>query len=157
KTALHAPAGRRRVSDSANAPLDERRGDCANDGAGNAVMDVIVIGGGVNGLVAAALLAKHKLEVTILERQPVVGGSAATSELAPGFHVPALSHALGPVHRDVVRALQLDRGAGLEFLTPDPALTTLGANGDVVSFHRDAVLTAGSINAVSARDAATWR
>jgi len=120
-------------------------------------MDVIVIGGGVNGLVAAALLAKQKLQVTVLERQPVTGGAAATSELAPGFHVPALSHALGPVHRDVVRALQLDRGAGLEFLTPDPALTTLGADGRVISFHRDAVLTAGSINPVSARDAAVWR
>ena len=120
-------------------------------------MDVIVIGGGVNGLITAALLAKQKLQVTVLERQPVVGGAAATSELAPGFHVPAISHALGPVHRDVVRALHLDRGVGLEFLTPDPALTTLGPEGRVVSFHRDAVLTAGSINAVSARDAAAWR
>src|SRR5580704_2890311 len=102
-------------------------------------MDVIVIGGGVNGLVAAACLAKLKLETVVLERQPDVGGSAATSELAPGVHVPALSHALGPVHRDVIRALRLDHAAGLDFLVPDPALTSLGPDGRVVSFHRDAV------------------
>jgi phytoene dehydrogenase-like protein len=120
-------------------------------------MDVIVIGGGVNGLVAAACLAKLKLETVVLERQPDVGGSAATSELAPGVHVPALSHALGPVHRDVIRALRLDHAAGLDFLVPDPALTSLGPDGRVVSFHRDAVLTAGSINRVSPHDAGAWR
>jgi phytoene dehydrogenase-like protein len=120
-------------------------------------VDVVIIGGGVNGLVAGAWLARRKLKVLILERQSVVGGAAATSELAPGFHVPALSHALGPVHRDVVRALDLDRGAGLELLTPDPALTSLGPNGQIVSFHQDAVITAGSINHVSAKDAAAWR
>jgi phytoene dehydrogenase-like protein len=119
-------------------------------------MDVIVIGGGVNGLVAAACLAKQELETVVLERQPVVGGAAVTSDLAPGHHVPALSHALGPVHRDVIRALRLDH-AGLEFLVPDPALTSLGPDGHVVSFHRDAVLTAGSINRVSPRDAGVWR
>jgi phytoene dehydrogenase-like protein len=120
-------------------------------------VDVLIIGGGVNGLVAGAWLARRRLKVLIVERQPVVGGAAATSELAPGFHVPALSHSLGPVHRDVVRALDLDRGAGLEWLTPDPALTSLGADGRVVSFHQDAVLTAGSINTISAKDAAAWR
>ncbi len=126
-----------------------RRGDHA--------MDVIVIGGGVNGLVAAAWLARQKLETVVLERQPEVGGAAATSELAPGFHVPALSHALGPVHRDVIRALRLDHTAGLDLLVPDPALTSLGPDGQVVSFHRDAVLTAGSINRISPRDAGAWR
>jgi len=120
-------------------------------------MDVIVVGGGVNGLVAAACLAKSKLETVVLERQPGVGGAAATAELVPGFHVPALSHALGPVHRDVIRALRLDHAAGLDLLVPDPALTSLGPDGQVVSFHRDAVLTAGSINRISPHDAGAWR
>ena len=46
--------------------------------------DVIVIGGGVNGLVAGALLAKQKLSVIVLDQRPVVGGAAVTTEFAPG-------------------------------------------------------------------------
>ena len=48
-----------------------------------------------------------------------------------------------------MRALRLDR-AGLEFVTPDPALTSLGPDGRALVFHRDPVLTAASINALSA-------
>ena len=117
--------------------------------------DVIVIGAGVNGLVAGALLAKQKLSVVILDQRPEPGGAAITTELSPGYRLPTLSHALGPVSRDVVRALRLDR-AGLEFLTPDPALTSLGADGRALVFHRDDVLTAASINALSAADAGRW-
>lgn len=118
--------------------------------------DVIVIGGGLNGLVAAAVLAKAKLSVILLDQQPTVGGASITSELAPGFRIPTLSHSLGPVSRDVVKALRLDRATGLEFLTPDPCLTTLGDDGRTIAFHRDAVLTAASINAHSPADAGRW-
>lgn len=119
--------------------------------------DVIVIGGGLNGLVTAALLGKQKLSTLVLERRPVAGGAAVTIEIAPGFRVPQLSHAIGPLRRDVVRALRLDRAPGLEFLTPDPSLTTLGADGRVIAFHPDQVLTAASINQHSQRDAGRWR
>lgn len=118
--------------------------------------DVIVIGGGVNGLVAGAMFAKQKLSTLILEQRSDVGGAATTSEISPGFHAPRLSHALGPLRNDVIRALRLDRGAGLEFITPDPSLTSLG-RGQVLSLHPDVVLTAGSINGVSPSDAARWR
>lgn len=117
--------------------------------------DVIVIGGGVNGLVAAAWLAKRRLSVTVLEQREVAGGAAVTTEFSPGFRGPTLSHALGPISRDVMKAFRLDR-AGLEFLTPDPALTTVGRDGRAIVFHRDQVLTAGSINAVSPGDAVRW-
>lgn len=119
--------------------------------------DVIVIGGGINGLVAAAWLAKQDLETVLLEGRPSLGGAASSAELAPNFQVPALSHSLGPVHADVIRALRLTQVPGLEFLVPDPALTTLAPDGRLVSFHRDAVLTATSIQGVSAKDATTWR
>jgi len=69
--------------------------------------------------------------------------------------VPSLSHSLGPLSRDVVRALGLYR-AHLEFLTPDPSLTALGDSGRRIIFHRDPVLTAGSIHDVSPKDAARW-
>jgi phytoene dehydrogenase-like protein len=117
--------------------------------------DVIVIGAGVNGLVAGALLAKARLSTLILDRQPVAGGAAATSELAPGFRAPTLSHALGPIHPAVIKALRLDR-AGLTFVTPEPTLTSFGEHGDTIVFHRDAVLTAASIDRISSADAARW-
>ncbi len=120
-----------------------------------AMRDVIVIGGGVNGLVAGALIARARLSTLILERHPVAGGAAVTGELAQGFRAPTLSHALGPIHPAVVRALRLDR-AGLRFITPDPSLTTLGSDGRSVIFHRDPVLTAASIDRVSTADAGRW-
>lgn len=118
--------------------------------------DVIVIGAGLNGLVAATVLAKRKLSTLVLERRPVAGGAALTSDLGPGFRAPTLTHALGPVHADVLRVLRLDR-AHVEFITPDPALTALGRDGKLVVFHRDPVLTAGSIDRLSPHDAGRWR
>ena len=118
--------------------------------------DVLIIGGGLNGLVAAAVLAKAKLSVTLIDRRPVLGGACITGDLGNGFRVPELSHALGPLSRDVVKALRLDRVAGLEFITPDPSLTSIGEDGRTLTFHRDAVLTAAFINAYSTTDAARW-
>lgn len=117
--------------------------------------DVIVIGAGLNGLVAGAALAQQKLSVVVLDQRPVAGGAAITTEFAPGYRAPTLSHALGPVSRDVVRALRLDH-AGLEFLTPDPSLTAFSGDGRALVFHRDGVLTAASINAFSSADAGRW-
>ena len=118
--------------------------------------DAIVIGGGLNGLVAGAALARRGLATTIVDQRPEVGGAAVTSEIAPGFRAPVLSHALGPIDPHVMRALRLDH-AGLEFVTPDPALTSLGPDGRSLVFHRDPVLTAASIHQLSAGDASRWR
>ena len=52
---------------------------------GEADTDVLVIGGGHNGLVCASYLAKKGLKVTVLERRHVVGGAAVTEEIVPGF------------------------------------------------------------------------
>ena len=70
---------------------------------------VVVIGGGVNGLVCATLLARGGRQVTLVERRDAVGGAAVTRELAPGFRVPALAHSVGPLRADV--AGELDLGA----------------------------------------------
>ena len=116
--------------------------------------DVVVIGGGLNGLVAATSLARRKLSVLLLEQRPVPGGAAVSAEFAPGFRAPILSHAFGPIDHQVARAIRLERA--VQFVTPDPALTALGRNGRAIVFHRDPVLTAGSINAISAADAIRW-
>ena len=116
--------------------------------------DVIVIGAGLNGLVAAATLAKQKLSVVLLDQREVVGGAAVTTEFSPGYHAPTLSHSLGPVSRDVARALGLDRA--VELITPTAALTTLGRDGRALVLHRDGVLAAAAINAFSTADAGRW-
>jgi phytoene dehydrogenase-like protein len=121
-----------------------------------AMPDIIVVGGGLNGLVAGAFLARQRLSTLILEQHEEWGGAATTTEFVSGFRGPALSHALGPISRDVVRGLRLDR-ARLEFLTPDPSLTTLSRDGRAIVFHRDPVLTAGSIHSWSPGDATRWR
>lgn len=123
------------------------------------VLDVIIVGGGHNGLIAAGLLAAEGRRVLVIERQPVVGGMAITREFAPGFKAPTLSHAIGPLTRDVTRALKKLKfeKAGVQLITPDPALTTLGAAGNTISFHRDPVFTAESINRIAPADAGRWR
>jgi phytoene dehydrogenase-like protein len=118
-------------------------------------VDVIVIGGGLNGLVAGAVLARGGLSVTVLEARDAAGGAAVTTEFAPGLRGPGLSHALGPVHPEVVRALQLDR-SGLEWIAPDPALTIFGQGGRTLVLHRDPVIAAGAIAARSSSDAPRW-
>src|SRR5918993_459540 len=79
----------------------------------------VVIGAGHNGLVAAFYLAKAGYRPIVLERREEVGGAAGTSEIHPGFHVPTLAHALGPIRPDVAADLGLVR-RGVEVIAPAP-------------------------------------
>jgi len=65
---------------------------------------VLVIGGGHNGLVAAAYLAKAGKDVTLLERSDVVGGILRNSEIAPGFIAPGIAHTVGRLRQSVCRS-----------------------------------------------------
>lgn len=122
------------------------------------MIDVIIVGGGINGLVAATALAREKRSVLVLDQRDTVGGAAITTTSPQGFRRPTLSHSLGPLSADVIRSLRLDSArTKLKFLMPDPVLTTLGRSGDFISFHRDDVLTAASINRISAHDAGAWQ
>jgi phytoene dehydrogenase-like protein len=122
------------------------------------MIDVVIIGGGINGLVAATALARDKRSVLVLDQRETVGGAAVTANSPNGFKAPTLSHSLGPLSADVMSTLQLDGARSqLKFLLPDPVLTSLGRSGEIVSFHRDDVLTAASINLISPHDAGAWQ
>ena len=69
--------------------------------------EAIVVGGGHNGLVAAAYLAKAGLKVLVVERRNVLGGVAATEEIYPGFRVDKVAHEAGMIRPQIVQELFL--------------------------------------------------
>ncbi|HEV2905246.1 MAG TPA: FAD-dependent oxidoreductase, partial [Pyrinomonadaceae bacterium] len=83
-----------------------------------ATHDIIIIGGGHNGLVAACYLAKAGLKPLVLERREVVGGTSVTEEIHPGFRCSTLAHSVGPLLPQITKDLGLER-YGLEFIKPD--------------------------------------
>lgn len=76
---------------------------------------VVVVGGGHNGLVAAAYLAGAGLAVQLFERRPFVGGAATTQELWPGFKFMPCAHMVHGIHPRIIRELGL-RERGVEFI-----------------------------------------
>lgn len=90
--------------------------------------DAIVIGGGHNGLVHAAYLARAGKKVLVLERRYVLGGAAVTEEIIPGFKFSVFSYVVSLLRPEIIRDLDLPRH-GLEILPLDGTITPM-ANGD---------------------------
>jgi phytoene dehydrogenase-like protein len=86
--------------------------------------DVIVIGGGHNGLVTAAYLARAGKQVFVLERRHVLGGAAVTEEVFPGFHFSVCSYVVSLLRPEVIRELDLPRH-GLHILPLDGTFTPM--------------------------------
>jgi len=107
--------------------------------------DVVIIGGGHNGLACAAYLAKAGLDVLVLEKRDVVGGAAATEEPWPGYRVSSASYVVSLMPPQVVRELDLKRnGYEVSIISPDyfvpfPDGTSLTLWGDT---ERDAAAIA---------------
>ncbi len=90
--------------------------------------DVIVIGGGHNGLVNAAYLARAGRKVLVVERRHVLGGAAVTEEIFPGFKFSVCSYVVSLLRPEIIRELDLPRH-GLEILPLDGTFTPM-PNGD---------------------------
>jgi phytoene dehydrogenase-like protein len=116
--------------------------------------NVIIIGAGHNGLVAAYYLAKAGLKPLVLERRDTVGGGAITSEIHPGFLCPTLSHhAL--LWADIARDMQLQRH-GLEVLRPAADIFAPAPDGRALTLYDDVRRSADSIRGFSTKDAEAY-
>jgi phytoene dehydrogenase-like protein len=82
--------------------------------------EVIVVGGGHNGLACAAYLARAGVDVLVLERRDVLGGAAATEEPWAGYRVSSASYVVSLMEPRIVRELQLERfGYRVSLIAPD--------------------------------------
>ena len=117
--------------------------------------DVIVIGGGHNGLTAAAYLAGAGLSTLVLERREIVGGCCVTEEIAPGCRASTTSYIASMLRPEIIRDLRL-ASYGLHMVPCDPALQVPFLDGKVVSWWTDRDRTVAELSKLSRNDAKTF-
>ena len=116
--------------------------------------DVVIIGGGHNGLTAAAYLARAGRRVLVLERRQVLGGAAVTEEVFKGFHFSVCSYVVSLLRPEIIRELDL-ASHGLEILPLDGTFTPM-ANGDYLWRVNDHAKTRREIARHSRLDAEAY-
>jgi len=117
--------------------------------------DVIIIGGGHNGLVTAFYLAQAGHKPLVLERRSQIGGAAVSEEFSPGFRCSTLAHVAGPLRPDIVRDMQLERH-GVKFITPEIGIVALSPDHRALILHNDAQKSSQEIANFSQKDAARY-
>ncbi|KAH9663159.1 Amino oxidase domain-containing protein [Citrus sinensis] len=117
--------------------------------------DALVIGGGHNGLIAAAYLARGGLSVAVLERRHVIGGAAVTEELIPGFKFSRCSYLQSLLRPSVIRELELKKH-GLKLLKPIATSFTPCLDGLYLLLGFDDQQNNSEISKFSKRDADTY-
>ncbi|XP_022870339.1 pyridine nucleotide-disulfide oxidoreductase domain-containing protein 2-like isoform X2 [Olea europaea var. sylvestris] len=117
--------------------------------------DALVIGGGHNGLTAAAYLARSGLSVAVLERRHVIGGAAVTEELVPGYKFSRCSYLQSLLRPALIKELELKRH-GLKMLKRSPSSFTPCLDGRYLLLGPDKELNYSEISKFSKRDAEAY-
>ena len=117
--------------------------------------DCLIIGGGHNGLVAAAYLARAGKSVCVLERRHVLGGCATTEELWPGFKVSTAAYVISLFLPEIIRELKLKQ-YGLNILPRNPSSFTPLLDGRSLTMGPDERATCREIARFSERDAESY-
>jgi phytoene dehydrogenase-like protein len=115
-----------------------------------AQFDVIVIGGGHNGLTCGAYLSKAGKKTLVLERRSVIGGAAVTEEFSPGFRTSTFSYVMSLLHPKVIRDLGL-RNLGLTILPATDLFCPVGRDNHII-FSGDVAKTAEQFGRFSRHD-----
>ena len=117
--------------------------------------DAIVIGGGHNGLTAAAYLGRAGLSTLVLERREIVGGCCVTEEIAPGCRVSTTSYIASMLRPEVIQDLRL-ADYGLRMVPCDPAIQVPFPDGHVLPWWAERERAKAEFSKVSAGDAETF-
>jgi phytoene dehydrogenase-like protein len=117
--------------------------------------DAVVVGGGHNGLVTAAYLARAGRRVLVLERRPVLGGASCTEAVFPGFKVSTAAYLCSLLHERIIRELDLPR-YGYQVYAKDPAFFTPFPDGSHFTMWQDQRRTCEEISKFSRKDAAAY-
>lgn len=117
--------------------------------------DVVVIGGGHNGLVTAGYLAKAGARVIVLEKRPLVGGACVTEEPWPGFRINTFAYVCGLLRPQIVEDLQLQK-FGYETILYDPQYFAPFPDGRSLVMWLDEGRTRQEIAAFSRKDAEAY-
>ncbi len=118
--------------------------------------DVIVIGGGHNGLTTATILANKGKKVLVVEKRDILGGIAAGEEFHPGYSTTGLLHDTSGVRPQVIKNLQLEKH-GLVIENNRTAVTILSKDGNNINIQADVNATAAAIGKYSENDAKSYK
>ncbi|MBB5252861.1 phytoene dehydrogenase-like protein [Sulfurisphaera ohwakuensis] len=121
----------------------------------NRIYDVVIIGGGHNGLVAASYLAKEGLKVAVFERRNVIGGAAVTEELWPGIKVSTASYVFSLFRKKIIDDLRL-YDFGLKVYLKDPSLFVPFGKSKSITIWTSTKKTIKEIEKFSKKDAQSY-